>query len=151
MTDTITRPLPTDWATMKAYLPAPPVSSAVTDATVAASRLDRLIAVAVHELGQLDEQDRLASVALADAACAGGDIAPAAIAAGRPALAHRLAQLRAARDIVTYRMTVAERTDPTHLDWQRQCTQVTAEWQEALATEDPDARFRRLAEFAQRH
>jgi hypothetical protein len=155
MTDTATRPLPTDWATMKAYLPAEPTDTTVTQARAAIARIDQLITTTRADLDDLEHHDRTLVAELVDTAIhAPGPLEPIAQRldpGNRAVLEHRLEQLNLARSTVVHRLTTAERTDPAQLAWRQQCEQVTREWQFCQNVETPSARFEALTRFAERH
>ena len=84
MTETATRPLPTDLNLLREHwMPAEPESS-VSAALAAIRRIDALIAANVAELGERDETDRTLVIQLVDAAIAGEEL-DQHVARSRPA------------------------------------------------------------------
>lgn len=156
MTDTTTtRPLPTTMAELRAhYFPPAPTDTAVTRSLAGIGRIDALIAAAHTQLEQLDQADRDAAIALADAALDGRPLEPLAARltpGDRATAVHRLEQLHRARSVADHRHTVAQREDEQHLAWKAACENLTREWQIAMNAESTEDRFAGLVSFASRH
>ena len=145
-TTTHDRPLPTDWAGLRAYLPRrtrrhrrhprpgppspastppwPPCATSWSPSTRTGGR---------HHRG-------------ARPGCRRGRRPGPILAAYRPGRAHaeqRLAVLDRARNLAVHRLAVAERTDPVHLEWKHQCEQATREWSMVMASETSRGALRR--------
>lgn len=152
MTNITARPLPTDFASLKVYLPSEPDGTEVVRYRRAVGRLDQAIAVVTSELERLDRQDRDLAAALVDLASAEGPMDCSGIGLGdRPSIEHRLAVLRQARSTAYHQLTSAEHSDPPYLAWKAECKAITAEWQQTQAAESPEARFAAVVAFAERH
>lgn len=154
MTTAEQKPLPVDLASLRTHYFPPEPDSAVSRWRAALGRLDDLIATTVDDLAELDRRDRDQVADLAQAAL---DAAPLEsiverLAPGdRPIREWRLAQLRQARTLATYRQGEAERTDPDYTRWKVACAALVNEWQAIQQNETEEHRFSSLVEFAGRH
>lgn len=151
------RPLPLDLARLQSYLPAEPMEGAVARARSAVARIDTLVAQLAGLLDRYNSAEEALVDALVDAATAGDNLEHrlAQLDPGqRPTLEHRLAQLGKARNVASYRVDLAQRSDPDWLAWRQACAAVTAEWHETMdaAADGSDTdRLRHLERFAASH
>lgn len=152
MNDTRTRPLPTDIAKLKAWLPVEPTGTEVSRARAAVMRIDRLIADLRAQLADLDACETRLVAELAQAADDTDldDLLESATSDLRTRVEHQLALVQRARDAAERRVTGAQRSDVHYVAWQRECAQITAEWNELIALPNDADRFAALVELVAR-
>lgn len=158
MSTTETRPLPTDWQTLRLYMPPEPPST-VSRCLEAIARIDRVIDQTKEAITLRDEADHKIVSDVVNASMGDGNLAPVAARINlgdRPQLEFKLQQLRVARSLAAHRHGQAQSHDGTYLAWKRECDQVAEEWRQAMAVHDGDkdydaARFERLVAFAAAH
>lgn len=155
MTTTITdRPLPMTLAELRQHYWPPQPESLVTECMVALRRIDELIAATREQLTQRDEMDHRIVSELIGAAIKGDpvqSIAAKMSLGDRPHLDRRFDQLQVARRLLWHKHTVAERDDPIHQEWKRECDAIVREWQIVMSAETPEDRFAGLVAFVSRH
>ena len=154
MTKTATRPLPTSLQLLREHWsPSEPSDTNVSRARSAQAVIWAAVTAASAHVDRLEAAEQAAVVAVVDAALAGDAIDQAlAELSPNPELLEaqrHLDLLRLAGTLATQRLTMAQLSDETFLDWQRQCRDLEHEWERA--NNDSDDRTGALLMFAEEH